>query len=30
MGYLPNQQQFQSLNFPQSIFLNQNYLIEPR
>ncbi|MGE5052526.1 MAG: TonB-dependent receptor domain-containing protein [Acidobacteriota bacterium] len=26
MGYLPNQQQFQSLNFPQSIFLNQNYL----
>jgi hypothetical protein len=26
MGYLPNQQQFQSLNFPQSLFLNQNYL----
>ncbi len=26
LGYLPNQQQFQSLNFPQSIFLNQNYL----
>jgi hypothetical protein len=26
MGYLPNQQQFQALNFPQSIFLNQNYL----
>ena len=26
MGYLPNQQQFQSLNFPQSVFLNQNYL----
>ena len=26
MGYLPNQQQFKSLNFPQSIFLNQNYL----
>ncbi|MGP0020070.1 MAG: TonB-dependent receptor domain-containing protein [Candidatus Sulfotelmatobacter sp.] len=26
IGYLPNQQQFQSLNFPQSIFLNQNYL----
>ncbi len=26
LGYLPNQQQFQSLNFPQSIFLNQSYL----
>ncbi len=26
MGYLPNQQQFQALNFPGSIFLNQNYL----
>ena len=26
LGYLPNQQQFESLNFPQSIFLNQNYL----
>ena len=26
MGYLPNQQQFQSLNFPQSVFLSQNYL----
>ena len=26
LGFLPNQQQFQSLNFPQSIFLNQNYL----
>jgi hypothetical protein len=26
MGYLPNQQRFQALNFPQSIFLNQNYL----
>ncbi len=26
LGYLPNQQQFQSLNFPGSIFLNQNYL----
>ncbi len=25
-GYLPNQQQFRSLNFPQSMFLNQNYL----
>jgi hypothetical protein len=26
LGYLPNQQQFESLNFPQSIFLSQNYL----
>lgn len=26
LGYLPDQQQFQSLNFPQSAFLNQNYL----
>src|SRR5215469_6843999 len=26
MGFLPNQQQFQSLNLPQSLFLNQNYL----
>jgi hypothetical protein len=26
LGYLPNQQQFQALNFPQSIFLNQSYL----
>jgi hypothetical protein len=26
LGYQPNQQQFQALNFPQSIFLNQNYL----
>jgi len=26
LGYLPDQQQFQALNFPQSIFLNQNYL----
>jgi hypothetical protein len=26
LGYLPDQQQFQSLNFPQSEFLNQNYL----
>jgi hypothetical protein len=26
LGYLPNQQQFQSLNFPQSEFLNENYL----
>ena len=26
LGYLPNQQQFQALNFPQSEFVNQNYL----
>jgi len=26
LGYNANQQQFQALNFPQSIFLNQNYL----
>jgi hypothetical protein len=26
LGYDPNQQRFQGLNFPQSIFLNQNYL----
>ena len=26
IGYLPGQQQFESLNFPQSVFLNQNYL----
>lgn len=26
LGFLPNQQQFQALNFPQSEFLNQNYL----
>ncbi len=26
LGYLPNQQQFQALNFSQSVFLNQNYL----
>jgi hypothetical protein len=26
LGYLPNQQQFQALNFPQSVFLSQNYL----
>jgi hypothetical protein len=26
LGYLPNQQQFQALNFPQSVLLNQNYL----
>ena len=26
LGYLPNMQQFQALNFPQSVFLNQHYL----
>jgi len=26
LGYLPDQQRFEALNFPQSIFLNQNYL----
>jgi Carboxypeptidase regulatory-like domain len=26
LGYLPNQQRFQALNFPGSSFLNQNYL----
>jgi hypothetical protein len=26
LGYLPNQQQFQALNFPQSLFINQNYI----
>ena len=26
LGYQPNQQRFNALNFPQSIFLNQNYL----
>ncbi len=26
LGYLPDQQQFTSLNFPQSVFLSQNYL----
>src|SRR5581483_1393254 len=26
LGYLPNQQQFQALNFPQSALINQNYL----
>ena len=26
LGYQPNAQQFQALNFPQSVFLNQNYL----
>jgi hypothetical protein len=26
LGYLPQQQQFQALNFPQSVFLNQSYL----
>jgi hypothetical protein len=28
LGYLPNQQQFTALNFPQSLFLNQNYLTD--
>jgi hypothetical protein len=28
LGYLPDQQQFQALNFPQSIFLNQNYITD--
>jgi hypothetical protein len=26
LGYLPNEQRFQALNFPQSVFLSQNYL----
>jgi hypothetical protein len=26
LGYLPNEQRFQALNFPQSTFLSQNYL----
>ncbi|HEX3820916.1 MAG TPA: carboxypeptidase regulatory-like domain-containing protein [Candidatus Sulfotelmatobacter sp.] len=26
LGYLPDEQRFQALNFPQSVFLNQNYL----
>jgi hypothetical protein len=26
LGYLPDQQRFQALNFPQSEFINQNYL----
>ena len=26
LGYIPNQQQFQALNFPQSLFINQNYI----
>ena len=26
LDYLPNQQQFKAQNFPQSVFLNQNYL----
>lgn len=26
LGYQPNQQLFRALNFPQSVFLNQNYL----
>jgi hypothetical protein len=28
LGYLPDQQQFTSLNFPQSLFLNQNYIAD--
>ncbi|MGA7514446.1 MAG: hypothetical protein WBW46_16250, partial [Candidatus Sulfotelmatobacter sp.] len=28
LGYLPNQQQFTSTNFPNSLFLNQNYLTD--
>jgi hypothetical protein len=28
LGYLPNQQQFTSTNFPSSLFLNQNYLTD--
>jgi hypothetical protein len=28
LGYLPNQQQFTSINFPSSLFLNQNYLAD--
>ena len=28
LGYLPNQQQFTSLNFPNSLFLNQNYITD--
>jgi len=28
LGYLPNQQQFTSINFPSSLFLNQNYLTD--
>jgi hypothetical protein len=28
LGYLPNQQQFTSINFPNSLFLNQNYLTD--
>ena len=28
LGYLPNQQQFTSLNFPSSLFLNQNYITD--
>jgi Carboxypeptidase regulatory-like domain len=26
LGYLPDEQRFQALNFPQSVFLSQNYL----
>jgi hypothetical protein len=28
LGYLPNQQQFTAINFPSSLFLNQNYLTD--
>ncbi|HLW84665.1 MAG TPA: TonB-dependent receptor [Candidatus Sulfotelmatobacter sp.] len=28
LGYLPNQQQFTSINFPNSLFLNQNYITD--
>ncbi|MGA8761276.1 MAG: carboxypeptidase regulatory-like domain-containing protein, partial [Candidatus Sulfotelmatobacter sp.] len=28
LGYLPNEQRFTALNFPQSLFLNQNYLAD--
>ncbi|HEY6339642.1 MAG TPA: TonB-dependent receptor [Candidatus Sulfotelmatobacter sp.] len=28
LGYLPNQQRFTALNFPQSLFLNQNYITD--
>jgi hypothetical protein len=26
LGYLPNEQRFQALNFPNSLFINQNYI----
>jgi len=28
LGYLPDQQRFTALNFPQSLFLNQNYIAD--